>query len=350
MQRRQYLADSLTCSLSIMAATLWPQFAFAQNLADSNRKTMLAGWQKRTQGILQKGRLPIIDLQATFIKGQTNVPRMVELMDEWDVAQIAFAPARSQDGSHSLELYREYPQHFIPTTSSGEFPRWWNDPMAFLQVAKKDLQSGNYFFMGEHEFRHYPSPEQVAAGLKERDVTVELDGPVGDALFALSAETGVAFQIHYEIEDRLFPALEAVLGRHPKAKVIWCHLAMIRYPDRATKYTPAYVEKLINQFSGLYFDLAVPNPRSVYKPSGARDSTLYSAEGKLDPKWKTILEKYPERFLIASDYRPPVAQAYPRMISDSRNLILQNLTEPVRHLLAYKNAWRLIAGEEWGTE
>ena len=54
----------------------------------------------------------------------------------------------------------------IPTTSSGEFARWWNDPVAFVRQSAADLQTGDYFFMGEHEFRHYPSPEQVRAGLQ----------------------------------------------------------------------------------------------------------------------------------------------------------------------------------------
>ena len=70
----------------------------------------------------------------------------------------------------------------------------------------------------------------------------------------------MAFQIHYEIEDRLLPPLETILERHPKATVIWCHLAMIRYPDRTRRYNPDYVGALIQRFSGLHFDLAVPGP------------------------------------------------------------------------------------------
>ena len=164
--------------------------------------------------------------------------------------------------------------------------------------------------MGEHEFRHLPSPEQVAAGRKDRDVTIDISGPAGRKLFQLSATYNTAFQIHYEIEDRLLPPLESMLARYPKAKVIWCHLAMIRHPDRAKKYGPAYVTSLIERFPGLHFDLAVPAANHVYKPTGAHDSTLYARNGALKPEWRAVIERHPQRFLAASDYRPPIEQKY----------------------------------------
>jgi hypothetical protein len=320
--------------------------AFAQTKDSPSRQEAIAAWKRRVRAILDRGRLPIIDLQATYIEGLTNVPRMIENMNELDVAQIAFAPAHAQTGAPSLDLYRKYPEHFIPTTNSGEFPRWWGDPLAFLAVARKDVESGMYFFMGEHEFRHYPSPEQVQARRTDRDITIDIAGPAGQALFALSAEFGVAFQIHYEIEDRLLAPLELMLERYPKARVIWCHLAMIRYPERTKRYNAGYVGGLIERFPGLHFDLAVPPPNAIYAPSGARHSTLYS-KGQLDDEWKGLIEKYPDRFLSSSDYRPPVADEYPSQITRQRKLILEALSESTRHLVAYGNAWRLITRTPW---
>lgn len=232
-----------------------------------------------------------------------------------------------------------------PHTNSGEFPRWWNNPPAFISGVRKDLETGNYAFMGEHEFRHYPSPEQVKAGRSDRNIKVELDSAIGDALFQLSEDSGKAFQIHYEIEDALLPALEAVLSRHPKAQVIWCHLAMIRYPRRAEKYGPDYVRSLVERFPGLHFDLAMPPPDAIYQPSGARQSTLFT-NGQVDEKWRALIEEFPERFLAASDYRPPVERDYPDTIQRQRR-ILDALSERARHLVAYGNAWRLVTGNAW---
>jgi hypothetical protein len=348
MKRRRFLFDAAryTC---FPPAMLMFDTAFAQSKDATYRQEAIVAWKRRVRAILERGRLPIIDLQATYIEGLTNVPRMIELMNELDVAQIAFAPANAQTGAPSLDLHRRYPEYFIPTTNSGEFPRWWRDPLAFVAIARKDVESGMYFFMGEHEFRHYPSPEQVQALRMDRDITIDINGPAGQALFALSAESGVAFQIHYEIEDRLLPALELVLERHPNARVIWCHLAMIRYPERTKRYDAGYVGGLIERFPGLHFDLAVPHPNAIYAPSGARHSTLFS-KGQLDDQWKELIEKYPDRFLSSSDYRPPVADEYPRQITLQRKLILEALNESTRHLVAYGNAWRLITGTPWNGE
>lgn len=345
MNRRRFLLNTNRFISSIPAMLMFDA-AFAQTKDSLYRQEAIAAWKRRVRAILDRGRLPIIDLQATYVEGLTNVPRMIENMNELDVAQIAFAPANAQTGAPSLDLHRKYPEYFIPTTNSGEFPRWWRDPLAFLAVTRKDIESQMYFFMGEHEFRHYPSPEQVEARRTDRDITIDIVGPAGQTLFALSAEFGVPFQIHYEIEDRLLAPLELMLARYPKAIVIWCHLAMIRYPERAKRYDTVYVDGLIERFPGLHFDLAVPPPNSIYRPSGARHSTLFS-NGQLDDKWKGLIEKYPDRFLSSSDYRPPVADEYPSQITRQRELILEALSESTRHLVAYGNAWRLITGTTW---
>lgn len=345
MNRRVFLlgAAGFTCLLS---ALKMPGAALAQGNGTLARPESISAWRRRIKSILDRNRLPIIDMQATYIEGETNVSRMIEYMNEFDIAQIAFAPANAPTSKPSLDLHRKYPEYFIPTTNSGEFPRWWRGPAAFLAGVRDDLKSGDYVLMGEHEFRHYPSPEQVRAHNTARDITIDIAGPAGEALFSLSEEFGVAFQIHYEIEDELLAPLEAMLERYPGAKVIWCHLGMIRYPDRALRYSPEYVGKLIERFPGLHFDVAVPDPGNVYGPSGARDSTLYSG-GQLAEGWKALMEKHPNRFMSASDYRPPVEPNYPEQMGRQRKLILDALSEPTRQMVAYGNAWRLITGTPW---
>jgi hypothetical protein len=310
------------------------------------REAAMAGWRRRIVQILDRGGLPIIDIEATYVAGRSNVAYLRECMDALDVAQIVFAAANASNSQPALEVYQAYPEYFVPASNSGEFARWWNDPMAFLSGVRADLATGGYFLMGEHEFRHYPSPEQVAAGQSFRDITIPLDGPAGHALFQLAEETGMAFQIHYEVEDALLPVLESMLARYPRAQVIWCHAGMVRYAQRAGRYSPGYVRHLIERFSGLHFDLAVPEPSHVYKPSGERDATLFQ-DGRLAPQWRALLESHPDRFLAASDYRPPVEQTYRSNITRQRNLILDVLSDNSRHLVAYGNAWRLLTGTDW---
>lgn len=347
MNRRVFLRNAAGFTF-LLSALKVSGTAQAQGSGALARPEAISAWRRRIESMLARGRLPIIDMQATYVEGTTNVSRMIEYMDEYDIAQIAFAAANAPTSQPSLDLHRKYPEYFIPTTNSGEFPRWWRDPAAFLAGVRDDLKSGDYVLMGEHEFRHYPSPEQVRANNMGRDINIDIAGPAGEALFSLGEETGVAFQIHHEAEDRLLAPLETMLERHPKAKVIWCHLAMIRYPDRAQRYSPDYVGQLIERFPGLHFDLAVPDPGSVYGPSGARDSTLFS-NGQLAEGWKALIEKHPDRFVSASDYRPPVEANYPALVGRSRKLILEALSEPTRQMVAYSNAWRLITGMPWSS-
>jgi hypothetical protein len=58
-----------------------------------------------------------------------------------------------------------------------------------------------------------------------------------------------------------------------------------------------------------------------------------------------VIERHPDRFLVASDYRPPVENNYPDQIRRQRNLILDTLSPPTRRKLAFANAWRLLTGE-----
>jgi hypothetical protein len=95
-------------------------------------------------------------------------------------------------------------------------------------------------------------------------VTVPIDSAAGEKLFAFSEKSGLSFQIHYEVEDALLPPLEKMLKKYPRAKVIWCHLAQVRYQGRASKYDARYVETLINAYPNLYFDLAFGSKDSLY--------------------------------------------------------------------------------------
>jgi hypothetical protein len=109
-------------------------------------------------------------------------------------------------------------------------------PDEFLDAQEEAARNRKILLYGEFEFRHYPSPRELKRSGQERDVKIPIDGPTGHHLFAMSERTGLAFQIHYEIEDALLAPLEAMLTRYPKAKVIWCHLAQIRYIERLAEY------------------------------------------------------------------------------------------------------------------
>lgn len=317
------------------------------------REHFVQAWRNRIVRILNSSRIPIIDTQATYWHS-IDIPSVIEWMDENAVAQIAFAPNFSLGSTASLRLQERHPEYFIPTTADASSRHWDQNPQLFIDTVISDFKSGNYFLMGEYELRHYPSPIQYRSGQMNRDVTIPLDSkPVHD-LFRFSEQQRVAFMIHYEIEDELLPPIEQMLSQYPGARVIWSHVGQVRYPDRAKRYTPAYVRSLITRFPNLSFDLgSMVFPGNVYPGSGERDMMLFEYTGRqpyggyLKKEWLSLFEAHPGRFLAASDIDGGRWKQFPMIIDRLRNLILNELSEQARHLIAYRNAWKLITGNEW---
>jgi hypothetical protein len=317
------------------------------------REQSIAAWRERIRSILGEGLVPIIDTEVTY-NTNYNLDFIMNNMESLGVAQICPAPVAGIGSRASLDLHYSYPQYFIPTTADGSSPHWYHDPDNFIARLQPELATRNYFLMGEFEIRHYPSPQQYRAGRMDRDVTVPIDSRPVHKLFRLAVETGIAFQIHYEIEDVLLPPLEAMLSRYPEAKVIWCHLGQVRYRERASHYSSEYVRGLIARFPNLYFDLGLPGPPHVHPASEQRDQMIYVHNallpwgGYLDPVWQKLLEEFSERFIAATGSGPEDYHGFPNKIMRLRSLVLDQLSERARHLISYQNAWRLLTGENWG--
>lgn len=307
-----------------------------------------ANWRKRVEAIRATGVLPIIDIESSFNSGRLNIRRLAQSMDESGVALIAYShdPVDKQWSDAAAQLVHVDPRRFIPTTNGGNEPAWTQAPDQFLSETKAHALNDRYPFMGEFEFRHYPSPRQYRRGEMHRDVNIPINGKLGHDLFAFAENTGIPFQIHYEIEDALLPALEEVLRQYPRAKVIWCHLAQIRYSNRSTIYGPGYVRKLLVAYPSLYFDVAFGGPDSVYPGSGERHARVWDhARGGVQRDWIQLISEYPWRFLAALDLGGDRQDALPEYTRNLR-MFLGHLPEGVREIVAYKAAWKLLFNED----
>lgn len=305
-------------------------------------------WRARIAAVRAAGQLPIIDMESSFNTGKLDLDRLIEQMDENGVALIAYShdAGRPEWSDGAARVVARAPDHFIPATNGGVHPAWTQSPETFLADTKAHALSDHYPMLGEFEFRHYPSPRQVKRGEMFRDVNVPINGPLGEELFAFAEKSGLPFEIHYEIEDGLLPPLEEMLKRHPRAKVIWCHLAQIRYGKRNTVYSPDYVRRLLETHPNLYFDLAFGGPDSVYPGSGERHATIWDAEkGGLKKEWVDLIERYPWRFVAAFDLGGDRQEQLPEYARRFRTF-LGHLPEPTREIVAYKSAWKLLFNEE----
>jgi hypothetical protein len=354
VNRREFIRRAGEVTAAATYSALGATQLFAQS-EPRTRERAIRAWSGRIRRILDQGRMPIIDTQATFWH-TIDIEFIVREMDRNDVAQIAFAPNYSLGSATSQRLQERHPEHFIPTTADASSWHWDRQPQTFIDSVLAEFTSGGYFLMGEYEIRHYPSPMQWRAGQHDRDVTIPFETKAVHDLFRFSAEHKVAFLIHYEIEDALLAPLEEMLARYPEARVVWAHLAQVRYPDRARRYGPDYVKSLITRFPNLHFDLgSMVFPGSVYPGSGARDMILFEFTGfppyggYLKREWRDLLDAHPERFLAASDIDGGRWKQFPIVIDRLRNMILGQLSERSKQLIAYQNAWRLVTGEPWAS-
>ena len=326
------------------------EVGFAKNIADFPQ--LKSGYALRLKKILAQGALPYIDIESSCNSSKVDIDFIAKSMDRHNIGLMALSADINQKqyekgvrfDNLSEELLANYPDRFIPVGNGGHPPALTSN--AFLDAQETAARKKQIILLGEYEFRHYPSPRQAKRGEMARDVTIPIDGPIGHHVFSLSERTGMVFQIHYEIEDELLPPLEKMLTQYPKAKVIWCHLAQIRYIERASRYTPAYVDALIKRFPNLYFDTAFGDAASVYPLSNQRHARVWTASGSLNSEWRDLIVTYPKRFLSALDLGQDRLERIAEYDQRHRDFLKQ-LPSATQHQVAYRSAWSLLFNEEF---
>jgi len=310
------------------------------------------GFSTRLKRILSMGELPYIDIESSCNPNKVDVDFVAKKLDELNIGLMALSadPTEKQfkEGLRydnlTERLMAIYPDRFIPVGNGGQPPFLTEVADEILAANAAAARKEPLLLLGEYEMRHYPSPRQAKRGELDRDVDVPIDSPTGHKLFSLSEELGIPFQIHYEVEDRLLAPLERMLAQYPKAKVIWCHVAQVRYAERAPAYSPTYIEGLIKRFPNLYFDTAFGDANSVYPLSRQHQAQVWGASGGLRDDWRNLLVAYPDRFLSALDLGGDRMERIDEYDRKHRHFLKQ-LPKEVQHQVAYRSAWSLLFGE-----
>lgn len=332
------------------------------------RAELEAKWSARVQSFLDKGIVPLIDLQSSLKRqdGERHLENALPVMDEGGAALIAFdgkqAPRWTEEqrgyrwSYYTNEVVNAYPDRFIPTTNGGTNNNWLREKGSFIRQIEEHVRSGSYAIIGEFDFRHYMSKRQCKRGRTDRDSDIPVDGPNGHRLFRLSSETGVPFVIHHEPENHALDALELMLKEYPKAKVIVTHFGQIRHPEKQRRYGPKLIRRLLMTYPNLYYDISTGHPGRRYRCDSNvldtviwQDGFLSSQKDTLKPEYRAILVEFSGRFVVGTDYgggRRPLAEHLENKIGNIR-LILRDLPDQAKHDIGYRNAWKLITGRVW---
>jgi predicted TIM-barrel fold metal-dependent hydrolase len=152
------------------------------------------------------------------------------------------------------------------------------------------------------------------------------DGPFARVL-EITGRRGVPVVMYAELDARAATALESALAARPRATVILAH---------AGGAAPATIDRLL-----------AANPNLLVDLSGMhfeRRPSLATETGPIDPAWKALIEKAPDRFLMGLHAWPArflEPARLDRLIRWTRR-VLGELEPDVAERVAYGNAARLF--------
>lgn len=336
----------------LVLALFFASSALAQPPPPPERAALLDGYAGELRKILARGQVPIIDVEHHW-GGKLPLDALIRKMDGCGVALTWLGQNEKNGSAHALKAAAEHPTRIVPATIHGDGPRWHGRDASLLAELAADATSGRYFALGEFEARHYVS------STNSRDVHLPVDSEMFEAVFRIAGETGLPMLLHHEAEDALLPELERMLTRHPKARVIWCHVGRNRARATWTVLpTTAGVRSFLARFPNLYFDLNQAQPGSTHRGTRQIDSVLFDGinpdkgghnqpDARLNADWKALFEEYPDRFLFGSDVNTGRFDNYERVVENFRWLILKSLSPEAGAKIAYRNAWKLMSGRDW---
>ena len=117
-----------------------------------------------------------------------------------------------------------------------------------------------------------------------RTIDRDPNGAAFGKILDVAGKLGVPIVIHYELTDPAEAALDRALAAHRKTTIVLAHggEGPPRRLDRLLTRNP----NLLVDLSGMHFQ---------------RTPALASETGALDPGWKALIEKMPDRFMIGID-------------------------------------------------
>ncbi|HEU5171127.1 MAG TPA: amidohydrolase family protein, partial [Gemmatimonadales bacterium] len=179
------------------------------------------------------------------------------------------------------------------------------------------LERGRPRVIGEVHMR------QVGRRLIDRDP----NNPVFGRILEAAGKSGIPIVIHYELTDAAESALDRALAAHRKTTVVLAH---------GGEGPPGRLDRLLMRNANLHVDLSGMHFQRTPK--------LASETGPLDPGWKALIEKMPDRFLIGVDvwaarlFEPAMLD---RLFAWTRR-ILGELKPDVAERVAHRNATKLF--------
>lgn len=247
--------------------------------------------------------LPLFDAHIHYnrVDWQQFPPSTV--LSLWRQAGVSGALVSSTPDDGTLKLYQAAPERVIPFLRPYRTPadrsNWFADPEVVAYIVQR-LQRGVYRGIGEF---HLSDGQFRTAQIKQ--------------LVELAAERDIVLHAHCDAAT-----VRGLYALNPKAKILWAHAGM----DTSVQTIATTLER----FPTLLAELSV-RQRDI------------APDGRLDPHWRALFLRYPERFMVGIDTsRASRWQGYLHLAQEHRRW-LQQLPRDVAEKIAYGNAARYFA-------
>lgn len=247
--------------------------------------------------------LPIFDTHVHYSEETWVSYSPKAVMKLLDQAGVTRALVSSTPDDGTLMLYQEDSDRVVPILrpyrSSADMHDWIRNPDVLAYVEER-LQHGIYRGIGEFHL------------LDERQVKT----PQIRRLAQLAVERDIVLHVHADAGP-----VRALYAINPKLEILWAHAGVFASPQE--------IGELLDRYSRLWTEVSL------------RASDI-APNGRLDPAWRGLFLRHPERFMIGTDtWTTSRWPGYVDLVQEHRGWLAQ-LPERVAQNIAYRNAARLF--------
>ena len=214
-----------------------------------------------------------------------------------------------------------------------------------LDRIRKNLKNGDCRGIGEVGLRNYDKTAKAGGSNRgQPELSIDLDHEMVMEALGLADTHGAPFVLHiepvYSVKgvDNLSAVknwYKRICRRFPKAKLIAAHTGMM---------SPKDIEELFLACGNLYADFKFMHHRGSVTgfqdlhPMNGLDFTIF-------PHWRRMMNKYPDRFLFASDWKYGRRSSFDDFTGhiDSARRMLGVLDPATQRKVMYDNAKRIFS-------
>src|SRR5574341_261262 len=262
--RAKMIMNPLKISFPILLLTACatPPAPTVTPLSSTATRAALTATPQPTTQLLNYSTIALFDAHIHYNQDSWARYPVSSIQSILDRAGIKRALVSSTPNEGTLWLYEADPVRFVPEfrpyRTSEDLGRWFANP-GTLPFIEHGLTRGREAYRSIGEF-HLNGDEAKT--------------PVVKRVVEIAVERGLV--LHAHSDDA---AVENLFAINPRAKILWAHTGMT---------TPTSgVEKMLGRYPSLWAELS-------YRYD-------VSQNGKLDPAWRALFLKFPDRFMYGTD-------------------------------------------------